>query len=82
MRFVIEDGAFAYTVDWTKLNSVEKGWENEYNPTPKECIEALLRLLGSVIPPEKISDALAEGVESMEYSEAGWKALDKLKGNK
>lgn len=79
MRYVIEDGQFTYSVDWTKLDTVEGGWLKEYYPTPKESIEALMRLLANIYTPKDISDALAGGLDAMDYSEAGWEAQKRLR---
>ena len=82
MRYIIEDDQFSFVVDWSKLNRIERGWESVYFPSAKESIEAFMRLLENVYPQKAISDALAEGLDAMEYSDAGWSALDKLKGDK
>ena len=78
MKFIIEDGQFSFSADWSKLNTIEGGWENEYYPSAKESIEAFLRLLENVYPQKVISDALAEGLDAMDYSEKGWKAREAL----
>ena len=78
MNFIIEDGQFSFSVDWSKLNTIEGGWENEYFPSAKESIEAFMRLLENVYPQKAISDALAEGLDAMDYSEQGWKARERL----
>ena len=80
MKYIIEDHQFTHIVEWDKLNNVEGDFVEEYFPTPKESIEAFLRLLESVHSAEAIADALAEGLDAMDYSEKGKEAKKRLRG--
>lgn len=74
MRYIIQEHQFSYEIDWDKLNQVEGGFIEEYFPTPSESIESFLRLLTNIHSAESIADALAEGLDAMDYSEKGKKA--------
>lgn len=72
--YIIQEHQFSYEIDWDKLNQVEGGFIEEYFPTPSESIESFLRLLTNIHSAESIADALAEGLDAMDYSEKGKKA--------
>ena len=74
MMYIIQEHQFSYEIDWDKLNQVEGGFIEEYFPTPSESIESFLRLLTNIHSAESIADALAEGLDAMDYSEKGKKA--------
>ena len=74
MMYIIQEHQFSYEIDWDKLNHVEGGFIEEYFPTPSESIESFLRLLTNIHSAESIADALAEGLDAMDYSEKGKKA--------
>ena len=74
MRYIIQEHQCSYEIDWDKLNQVEGGFIEEYFPTPSESIESFLRLLTNIHSAESIADALAEGLDAMDYSEKGKKA--------
>ena len=78
MRYIIEEHQFTYIVDWDKLNKVEDDFVEEYFPNVKESIESFLRLLENIHSAESIADALAEGLDAMDYSEKGKKARQLL----
>ena len=77
MKITIEDGHFSYQVDWAKGPQTEEG----HLPSIDDCIESFLQLLENIYSKEKIADCLAEGLESMEYSERGKEVLKKLRNN-
>lgn len=68
MKFIIEDSPYSFMVDWSKENKVVDGFEEEYFPSCKESIEALMRLLTNLYPPEKIAECIADGLDIMDYS--------------
>ncbi|MCR5352516.1 MAG: hypothetical protein K6E35_08530 [Bacteroidales bacterium] len=74
MKYIIEEHQFIHIVDWDKLNTIEGDFVEEYFPTPKESIEAFLRLLESVHSAKAIAEALAEGLNAMDYSKKGQEA--------
>lgn len=80
MKYIIEEHQFTHIVDWDKLNKVDGDFVEEYFPTPEESIEAFLQILGSVHSAEAIADALAEGLDAMDYSEKGKEARKRLQG--
>ena len=74
MMYIIQEHQFSYEIDWDKLNQVEGGFIEEYFPTPSESIESFLRLLTNIHSAESIADALAEGLDAMDYSKKGIEA--------
>ena len=80
MKYIIEEHQFTHIVDWDKLNTIEGGFVEEYFPTPKESIEAFLQILACVHSAEAIADALAEGLDAMDYSKKGQEAKKRLQG--
>lgn len=80
MKYIIEEHQFIHIVDWDKLNTIEGDFVEEYFPTPKESIEAFLRLLESVHSAEAIAEAIAEGLNAMDYSKKGQEAKKLLEG--
>ena len=78
MKYIIEDHQFTHIVDWNKLNNIEGNFVEEYFPTPKESIEAFLRLLENVHSASAIADALADGLAAMDYSMKGKEAKKRL----
>lgn len=78
MRYIIEEHQFRHVVDWDFFNTEEGGFVEEYFPNVKESIESFLRLLENIHSAESIADALAEGLDAMDYSEKGKKARQLL----
>ena len=78
MRYIIEEHQFRHVVDWDFFNTEEGGFVEEYFPDVKESIESFLRLLENVYSKDAIADALAEGLDAMDYSEKGKKARQLL----
>ena len=74
MRYIIEEHQFRYEVDWDTLNKEEDGFIEEYFPSVKESIESFLRLLENIHSKESIANALAEGLDAMDYSKKGIEA--------
>ena len=71
LKFKIQSGVFTYSVDWSVNDTVEDGFVKEYFPTVEESIEALLDILSNIHSKRQISDALASGLDAMDYSEKG-----------
>ena len=74
MKFIIEDEQFTYMVDWSKKDKLEDGILTEYYPSAAESIDSFLMLLHNIYSPNVISDALADGLDALDYSERGKKA--------
>ena len=80
MKIIVEENQFVFTCDFTKLNTEEDGFIDEYHPNSKEAIESALRLLENVYSQEMIANTLAEGLDAMDYSMKGIEAKKKLQG--
>ena len=80
MKYIIVEHQFRHVVDWDYFNKEEGGFVEEYFPNVKESIESFLRLLENVYSKEAIADALAEGLDAMDYSEKGKEARKLLCG--
>ena len=68
MKFIIEEDSFTYMVDWGKQNKIVDGFEEEYFPSCKESIEALMRLLTNIYPPVIIADTLNMDLDAKDYA--------------
>ena len=80
MKIIVEENQFVLICDFSKLNTVEDGFIEEYHPDVKEAIESALRLLENVYGAEAIADCLAEGnLASLDYSPKGIAAKEKLR---
>ena len=80
MKIIVEENQFLFMCDFSKLNTVEDGFIEEYHPDVKEAIESALRLLENVYGAEAIADCLAEGnLASLDYSPKGIAAREKLR---
>ena len=58
MKFVIQDGPFSYSVDWSVEDKIDGGWLKEYHADVEEMLDAVIHLLGCVYPEEKIEEEL------------------------
>ena len=58
MKFVIEEGPFAYEVDWSKENKIDGGWLDEYHPSVEEMLDAVIHLITIVYPEDKVEEEL------------------------
>ena len=54
MKFVIQDGPFSYSVDWSVENKIDGGWLDEYHASTDEMLDAVIHLLGCVYPEKEI----------------------------
>ena len=63
MKFIIQDGPFSYSVDWSKEDKVDGGWVEEYNPSIEEMIDAVIHLLECVYPEDEVKQELASRCE-------------------
>ena len=80
MKIIVEENQFVLICDFSKLNTVEDGFIEEYHPDVKEAIESALRLLENVYGAEAIADCLAEGnLASLDYSPKGIAAKEILR---
>ena len=70
MKFIIEDDSFTYSVDWGKQNKIVDGFQEEYFPSCKESVEALMRLLTNIYPSVLIADVLHGELDAKDYSES------------
>ena len=58
MKFVIQDGPFSYSVDWSVENKIDGGWLDEYHASTDEMLDAVIHLLECVYPPDEIDEEL------------------------
>ena len=63
MRFIIQDGPFSYSVDWSVQDKVDGGWVEEYNPSIEEMLDAVIHLLECIYPAETIKEELTNRCE-------------------
>ena len=62
MKIIVEDGSYAYSVDWATENRIDGGWLKEYHPSIEEVLDAVIHLLGCVYPEEGVEEAIRKGV--------------------
>lgn len=80
MKIIVEENQFVFACDYSKLNTVEDGFIEEYHPDVKEAIESALRLLENLYGAEAIADCLASGeLTSLDYSKKGVEVREKLR---
>ena len=58
MIITIQEGPFSFSVDWSVENKIDGGWLEEYHAPVDEMLDAVIRLLNCVYPPDKIEEGL------------------------
>lgn len=81
LKITIQNDEFNYSVDYSYRDKIIDGELEEFFPRVKAVIEDCMHLLSNIYTKEEISDVLAHGLDAMEYSEKGWKAIKLLRGN-
>lgn len=61
MRISIDEDIFSFTVDFSRNDTIEDGFQKEYFPPVSEACEAFYRLLENCYPKAAILDYLRDG---------------------